>query len=803
MYLPIKLKDMLSESITLNSNKFLFQLNKYLIINNYSSLRAIKIIMKNIIFKFIIFSTLLPVLVFASTNQTEELKLIRGRLIDWAKTFRLRGDKPRKSVEEYLKLLNPNGSFKDKKTSIDIMTGRLLLMAQAFNSDPKWKNNVNLKTNLYNAIQYWLKHDPGNSGWTSGCFNEPASISAIGLCLINAIQNDKTNSPNLSKNLDSLVNGIVNWANAAWTVETNNECFIGANIAYRLNGMIARASLANSPKMFDDIKKIVASTFVLKKPEVSGRHTDEAWHQHCHSAGQNYWLGYGADWLYLTRKYCTFLKNTRWGLSNEQLNILANGIIDGWQWLVYRDEGVYSLRGRHGFKKTPNYTVIPLLREIKMLRNLAGEKNLTKNDELEKLKFRLLHNDEKSPSFDASKFFYTSDIYIHGKPHHYVAVKMISKRTTGPESGNGEGIKNYHFGEGSTIIFKTGKEYVNARVVWNCRAFPGTTIEQKNDTLPLVNWGFNTGSSNKFSGGLTDDGFGLCAFKLNRTCKYSKVTADKSYFFFDDGFVALGTEITKHPPFEGFDVWTTIDQPERKTDIVYSIGNGKREIIPLNQNKQIDFTNVTEGAWFLCNGNGYVILPDKSGVNVKLWAEVRTGDWHDVDKTYPRGDTQVVNIFQLSINHNKRPVDAQYAYVVLPDTSEKELSEFFKEPIFKILKNSAEIQAVKFLNTNITEIVFYKAGSIYINNSTTVSVDKPAIVMVCESKNKYKISVADPNQEQEKIILTINDKVKPDKDIIWDSKSENSVITFNLPTQLFSGKSVSKSLLKMKNEKAR
>ncbi len=778
-------------------------LKDYKLMNFNKMTKVKKIIAKMILLSFIL--SFGVVAQAAVTNVYEapatagELALIRDNLESHAVSYRKSGDLPRKSVSEYLSLLNSDGSFSDKSSTIDVMTGRLLFMAQAYKNDPAWKGNVHLKTNLYSAVQFWLDHDPGNSGWTAGCFNEPFSMAAIGLCLYDAIQNDKTDSPELN----SLMDGMIEWANACWTVSTNGELFVGANISYRLMGMIGRAAIANSPEMFDDITNIIASTFTVNKTYGYGRLADESWQQHNIGGGQNYWLGYGADWLHITRRSCENLKNTRWALTDDQLNIFADCIIDGWQWLVYRNQGIYSLLGRHNLKKKTGYDFDFLSGQIDSLRELAGAENLVRNDELEMLKNRLANLSMAAPSFNDSKYFYKSDLMICGKPFHYVAAKMLSKRTAGPESGNGEGKKNYHFGEGSTMIFKTGKEYLDARVGWNFRAIPGTTVEQKTDTLPLVNWGINANSYNTFAGGVSDGDNSVCAFQLHRVYKYSTVTANKGYFFFDNEFVALGSEI-KSSSDSDCEVWTTIDQPERKTIVTYFI-NGKRHIIPLDSNVQLSFTNVTGSAWFHCNNKGYIISPNKKKLNIKLWAENRTGDWHDLDVTYRSGDVQTVNVFQLSINHFAKPKNAKYAYLVLPNIVEEKMNNYFANIPVKILENSESIQAVQYRDSKITEIVFYRPGSITLKSSPgftsgvgmgdlksglIVSVDKPAIVILHKSGNKLDISIADPNQDQEKIVMTVNTKLEGGKNIVWNSTTGNSEITFTFPQGIYLGKSI-------------
>ena len=733
---------------------------------------------------------------FVFADEASEITDVRNRLMDWAISYRKVGDEPRKTVAEYLELLNSDGSFSDKSSTIDIMTGRLVFMSQAFKNDSSWKGNVHLKTNLYTAVQYWLDHDPGNSGWTAGCFNEPSSMDSIGLCLYDAIQQDKIDHPEMASRLDTLVSGMVNWANASWTVANEGETFVGANIAYRLMGMIGRAALANSPEMFDEISNIVASTFTVGDYHATGILADGSWHQHNIGGGQEYWQGYGADWMNITRNSCAYMKSTRWELTDSQLNIFADCILDGWQWQIYRYQGVYPLGGRHNSLKTALYSNY-IVGQIYLLRKYVGAETLIRDAELQQVKSRIENSGNSSsyPSFDASKYFYRSDLMVHGKPYHYVAVKMLSNRTAGPESGSGMGKKNYYFGEGSTMIFKTGDEYKNARVGWNFRAIPGCTIEQRTGDLPLVDWGIhNANSDNTYAGGVSDGHHGLCAFQLERSCDYSRVTAHKAYFFFNDEFAALGSMINKSPS-SSYDVWTTIDQPERKTDITYSIGGKYLHTISLSTDVQMNFNNITNGAWFYCNDKGYIIFPDSTGVNVKLWAENRSGDWHDLDDRYSSGETQSVNIFQLSINHSSAPVNAKYGYLVLPDTTKESLTNYFANDPIQILENSDFIQAAQLPASNLTEIIFYKNGSIDIGNGTTVSVDRAAIVMLQRSGSQIDIMVCNPNENQTIIKFKINTLLGEKENVVRNSLAMESEITFDLPQGIYAGKSVSGSFV--------
>ncbi len=304
---------------------------------------------------------------------------------------------------------------------------------------------------------------------------------------------------------------------------------------------------------------------------------------------------------------------------------------------------------------------------------------------------------------------------------------------------------------------------------------------------------------------MSDSKYSLCAFQLDHSSynnHYNTVTANKGYFFFDNEFIALGSEIKQNESYDGEEIWTTIDQPERKSEITYFI-NGKLYAIPLITDTQHDFNNITNGAWFYCNNKGYIIFPDENGVDLKLWAENRIGDWHDLDDRYSSGDEQSVNIFQLSINHRSEPTDSKYAYLVLPNITLEELNNYLTNIPFKILENSKNIQAVQLSDSNITEIVFYNADSISVNSpflkggegDLIVSVNHPAIVMLHESDDKLDVLVADPNQNLSQIIMTVNSKLADETNVFWNTNTGKSEITFNLPQDIYRGKTVNQTFV--------
>lgn len=149
-------------------------------------------------------------------------------------------------------------------------------------------------------------------------------------------------------------------------------------------------------------------------------------------------------------------------------------------------------------------------------------------------------------------------------------------------------------------------------------------------------------------------------------------------------------------------------------------------------------------------------------------------------------------VFKLWIDHGSKPQNAFYAYIVVPHLESPE--PYLRKGQIKILSNSHEIQAVRHDGLNISQIVFYKAGELAINNELRVGVDRPCIVMIyAKGKQIDKIVVSDPNRSLNTVQLTVNTKIRDagnNGKTRWQEDEHLSFIQISLPQEGHAGKSV-------------
>jgi chondroitin AC lyase len=330
------------------------------------------------------------------------------------------------------------------------------------------------------------------------------------------------------------------------------------------------------------------------------------------------------------------------------------------------------------------------------------------------------------------------------------------------ESGNGDGLDNYYTSAGLNFIFRTGNEYDAPYFkVMNPRQWPGTTAEQGNSKLPSVEWGKNSRNNNPYAGGVSDQQYGTIGFIYDK----KSLKATKSWFYFDNEFVALGTNISQR--FGKDTVMTTLNQTLQKSTIVYA-ENEQQQFIETGSGTRL----VTNPLWILQDNIGYINLQETSNFIIRT---------ENINRS---------TIFSLGIDHGKNPKNESYAYIVYPNSTETDLQNYVDTLPIQILSNTKEAQAVYHKTLKITQIHFYKAGTILLSDSSTVTVDKPCAVMITEKDSTIEISVGNPlceSKNPERITLQFSKFLMGDQ---IKTFRRTSTFTIELPQGDFAGKSV-------------
>lgn len=343
---------------------------------------------------------------------------------------------------------------------------------------------------------------------------------------------------------------------------------------------------------------------------------------------------------------------------------------------------------------------------------------------------------------------------------------------------NSEGLLNHHYADGSNFISRTGQEYYNIWPVYDWQKIPGTTVVQKPSLPPETE--IQKRGLTEFVGAVTNGKIGAAVFDFK--CLIDPLAAKKSWFFFEDEYVCLGTGIN----YSGdLPVVTTINQSLSVGNVVAMKGSG-RSVINKGENR------IENVKWILHDEIAY-IFPEPA--DLFLSDKAQTGSWYRINQQSDSPKDEIsMEVFKIWMDHGRRPSNAGYSYIVVPSVSEEELSSVNAEKNIEILANTADIQAVRHNILNVCQIVFFRAGEIQVTPGMNIRMDSPGLIMVrMEGKNIKEISVSDPSRSLGRIHFSASvriDKRGNDYKAVWDEAKGLTEISVDLPQGVYAGQSV-------------
>jgi len=309
--------------------------------------------------------------------------------------------------------------------------------------------------------------------------------------------------------------------------------------------------------------------------------------------------------------------------------------------------------------------------------------------------------------------FWQSEYFVFSRPQYQTAVRLHSVRNANQEAAhNHEGLRNHFRGDGACHLSVDGQEYSGLQPVFDFRMIPGVTSPLL-PYQPLEAWGSVNvlTSDTQFAGAVCDSLYGAVGFDF--ISERSDLKARKSWFFFDEGYVCLGSDISCTATDS---IVTTVEQCRQRGEVRH------------------------DADWYFHAGNAYHILEGQA----QATATRRQGSWRNcVDGVAYANDTLSAEVFSLSIQHGVAPQNGSYAYAVIPGGTAPVASWF------RILQNGKGIQAVEHQNGTIIYVVFYEAGSIQ-TSAGIIGADRPCMVMI----HQGTIYVSDASRKSDILRLT-------------------------------------------------
>jgi len=537
------------------------------------------------------------------------------------------------------------------------------------------------------ALDAWLDLDYRHSNWWVNHVPIPRAVGEIALLL-----RDDLGASRLAR-----VHRVLR---RAWP-PPRGGIGVGANLFYRVDAAVLQALLTRDAVLLRTIFQRAAAEIRITQEQ--GIQEDLSFHQH----GPQFYTGsYGLEFIRGAIRLATLGHGTGLALPREKLDLLLALLLDGLQWIVKGPMIDPGAQGRNFSRTSASRGGRAVVAFCKQLSELA----VPRREELASYAQTLRGN----------RCFWRSDFMVHRRPDWYLSTKMASVRTLGTESGNGEGLKQFHLADGACFVLRRGDELDGIQPVWDWRRIPGTTCEQGEGPLPLINWGRGARGSTRFVGGVSNGENGVAVMHLAK----AGVRARKAWFYFDDQAVCLGAGIRS---------------------------DGKHTVVT-TLNQCLATTPMHRGdSWVQHDGVGYVVLDGRLETQI----EAQRGTWKSINRGY--GDAVVEKrVFSAWIDHGPRPQAARYAYVILPGTTRERTEQYAAKAAVRVLANTETLQAVRHDGLGLTGLVFHTAGSL-----AGVSVDRPCVILMQDTATGMTLSLADPAQRDQPVRVTLTGVRQP------------------------------------------
>ncbi|MGW0567980.1 polysaccharide lyase 8 family protein [Streptomyces tauricus] len=305
-------------------------------------------------------------------------------------------------------------------------------------------------------------------------------------------------------------------------------------------------------------------------------------------------------------------------------------------------------------------------------------------------------------------------------------ISMASERIAYYECGNGENPRGWHTGAGMLYWWADGSrsdQYTDwywPTVDWY--RLPGTTVSTKRlADRAGGEWGEPRPAA-RWVGGTTDGEFAAVGQHLLGLG--STLEARKSWFCLDDAIVCLGAGITAT---DGVPVETVVDNR--------NLGEGGTQRF------------VRGPGWAHLEGHGGWVVLD--GAELRTLREDRTGAWSDINTTSTT-ERRTRRWQTLWLDHGTDPVDATYAYVVLPGASRRTVAARAADRHrLSVLANDSGRQAVSVPALGLLAANFWQPGT-----AGPLTVSAPASVLVRRRGRTATLCVSEPPRTGEALEVT-------------------------------------------------
>jgi chondroitin AC lyase len=515
------------------------------------------------------------------------------------------------------------------------------------------KNDSKLLSNAHCALNVWLINDWKNPNWWFNEIGIPLEVTSQLLML-----GDNVTSFEIEKIKEISFR-------AAWWIPS--PFHVGANLVWQIQIEIYRSLATKNLTGIEQGFSRMWQDVTFANTTVAGVQNDWAYHFHAYQILSG---SYGLLWANDILLFLQCSLNTPYQPKYETLLFFADFLIKGDTWQIMGNEWDWHVRGRgisspnqlasHGFTTS-------------WIRSLAQLIQL-KETKVELINFAdRLDNVPHTPQPIGNKHFFMSDYLVHRRANWTASIKIQSMRTIPAECILGQNIKDEHGGQGVLNIYRSGtNDYFNIFPILDWQAINGITVEH-GVPLHLCDFGHFDIIRLYNVGGVSDGQYGLVYMD---TANHN-LTAQRSWYFYDDAIIALATNITLRTQTTA---WTTLASrllPTGQITIaffnstIHTLMDGNYSF-PYIQNKT---SNVQ---WIHLGGSdiGYLLQLQQQYDSLVVQVGIKTGDFNSIG---PASFLVTERMLTLAINHGVGPYTLDYNYIILPNVSLESMPRVIKQ----------------------------------------------------------------------------------------------------------------------------
>ncbi|MEY3498598.1 MAG: hypothetical protein RL308_267 [Bacteroidota bacterium] len=633
-------------------------------------------------------------LFFLNVAVSQDLVTIKQRL-----TTTYKSNPSKTTVDNALALMGSNGSFTDLNYSSDsdlrVHLNRINSLASAFTNSSNtstYYNNNTIKQKYYLSLSFWITTNQTPSNWWFRQIAYPKEVTKGFVLLSDMMKIDDL----------SLYNSAVSYLMWGYNQNTHMD---GANISDTVIGALGAAVSESNTVVLDEFRNWIDSLLLIDDAG-EGIGADYMFAQHSGYGRQINTVSYGNEMYKSVLSYIEATNGTAYGVT--YLENLENCILNAYQWITFKNHYDPSTSGRKLNSSTSIAELVSISDRMVALNSPQKAALTTANLRI-----------KGANTLAGNSMFWRLDYMIHRNLNYMMSTRMTSTRTVSTESdGASVGLYNYYSGAGVNYVTVTGSEYDGSFFTnFNYRQFPGTTAEQDTGTLPIVAWGQGGTNGNAFAGGVSNGTIGCSGMIWNKR----KVTAYKSWFFFPDETVALGSGVTETGGTAN--VYTTLNQTNFNATEGVSYEKGG----VVTTTKTAANLNVVAPSWLYHGSIGYANL--------------------DTSTTQSFAVNTNNSVVSMAVDHGLNPAAKKYSYAILPNASLAGMPNLVSGLSGKIVieSNTAGIQAVTHTTLNSTQMVFSVAGNLTMSTGDKITVNAPCALIL--DRTAGKIYVSNPRAE--------------------------------------------------------